>query len=456
MNLQIRDSENNKVFIDDFSFRPPSLTIYSGTTVEFIIKNNTSIHRLGCKNEFSGIDMNNNNRSYKHRFLSIGYYEVQNEVFSFMICRITVIECTKVKCSSPLDDIASTGVSATVKINPTVNDKVFVAATDSTVNPPSSVHPIDTIHRIPNTSIITTPLTIDTAIQATDIQCQAAFDTMKFNTNHSPVVPSTITAMSSKPCIIASNSTHHLLHGSFATDTDPSKRINGNTNTVNIDLDESADVTKEIPAESDYMSTADINGNTNTVNIDSNESVDKEIPAESNYMSTADIGTSIIAAMWKTSKSLATPSKSIVQTNSKVDISTKQTSIVSKIDSTISTEIPHTTKTSTSIDKDIDKITPIVNESLKKNCNIKSSTQSMKPPTKSIMTSTMTSTMTFTTITTSTATTTTIPPPFCPSTLLPTSSSFSSFVPSSNGKGHEEGIFVYVCMYMFIYIYVYV
>jgi hypothetical protein len=321
VNLHIRDSENNKAFIDDFSFRPPSLTIYSGTTVEFIMKNNTSIHKLGCENEFSGIDMNHNNRSYKHRFLSVGYYEVQDEVFSFMICRITVIECTKIKSSSPLNDIALTSNNAAVKTNSAANDNTlavkstndttFVAAADSTVNTTPLVHPIDIIDRDSNAYIITVPPTIDMAIQDTDIPYQKASDTMKCDANHSSVVPSAATAIGSRPCI-SSNSPHHLLHGSFATDTDPSKKNNSKTNDdVNVDSDESGDVKrKENPAESDYMSTADIDTSPQTTMTSTFPSPAIEVTptgplsiselSATDYMSTADIDTSPQTTMTST------------------------------------------------------------------------------------------------------------------------------------------------------------
>jgi hypothetical protein len=399
------------------------------------MKNDASVHKLGCENEFSGVDMNYKNRSYKHRFLSVGDYEVQNEVFSFMICRITVIECTKAK-SSNLNEIVSATIDTATTTDSALNgitivvtsniDTTPVVTADSTVNLSAIIHPVDIIHPTAIESIATPTPTIDTAVQDTVIQCEIASNTMKGKANHLSIVPSAVTTVSSKPCNPPSIPTPHLLHGSFATDTDLIKRNSGK-------IDDNSDV-----------------------NINSNKSANimKEIPPETNYMSTADIGTSIIAAMWKTSKSLASPSKSTAQMTSTTAISTREipTSLTTTSKSQIAgTQIPHATKTSTSIDVDTLEMTAPILKDRSKNKKgstmkaITTSTQSKTSLIKPTMTSTMTSTMTFTTITTATSTNTTTmnPPPSCPLTftLPPASSSSSSvFLPYSNdhNKTHDS------------------
>lgn len=406
-NLQIRDSVLNKVFIEDFSFRPPSLTIYAGTFVEFILKNNTSVHKLGCENEFSGIDMNYNNRSYKHRFLSAGYYEVQNEIFSFMVCRITVIECTEAKSSNHSDDIVSTTTAAptTSNIDPAVvaakvaiNDNTaFIAATKSMSDSSSLVPPITTICTTTALTTVTAvgdastydTIVVDTIPTSGDIKCSTADPP-------SQATP-TVTIAANRPSLPASNYTHHLLHGSFAADIDP---INShNAATPDCDNDTTPDDIKII-----------------------------ETPSEIDYQSTTDISTSIIAAMWKTSKSLESSSKSMSQVPSTALTSTIQTSMIQTI---VSTPAPHVKNFSTAINMNtMDEISTVLNEKTMRISKLKpisTSTFLMK----SSMTSTMTSTMTFTTITTAAATAT-ITAPSLPSSHLTSSPLSSSPLSSSS------------------------
>lgn len=83
-----------KVVVEDFVFRPDEVVIPVGFCVEFVARGNASTHKLFCDSE-SGSEFDNQSlddfrRSFSHVFIAEGIYEVKNEIFSFMVCRITV------------------------------------------------------------------------------------------------------------------------------------------------------------------------------------------------------------------------------------------------------------------------------------------------------------------------------------------------------------------------------
>ena len=94
-----------RVYLEEFRFRPSSIEVRAGTVVEFI--SNVSVrgerHELECSQEFSSVYLDRASPTYRHAFLRGGYRRVQNQIYTFMTCCITVTESTAAPAVSPQD-----------------------------------------------------------------------------------------------------------------------------------------------------------------------------------------------------------------------------------------------------------------------------------------------------------------------------------------------------------------
>ena len=93
-----QDQASFKVYIEDFAFRPATLTVTIDSKVDFITDGNAS-HKLNCDDEYEGVSLEGTGACYSHVFKRVGKYRVRDEIFSFMCCVIHVVD-TDIKSDS--------------------------------------------------------------------------------------------------------------------------------------------------------------------------------------------------------------------------------------------------------------------------------------------------------------------------------------------------------------------
>jgi plastocyanin len=85
-----QDYSHFKVYIEDFAFRPATITVPVFSKVDFITYGNAS-HKLNCDDEYEGVSLEGSGACYSHVFKKLGKYRVRDEIFSFMCCVIHVV-----------------------------------------------------------------------------------------------------------------------------------------------------------------------------------------------------------------------------------------------------------------------------------------------------------------------------------------------------------------------------
>ena len=81
------------IFVDDFTFSPNTIIINKGTEVKFVSNNNiSSIHKLNCDGLFDGMTLDDNITCNSFIFKYCGEFVVEDDIYSFMKCFISVVE----------------------------------------------------------------------------------------------------------------------------------------------------------------------------------------------------------------------------------------------------------------------------------------------------------------------------------------------------------------------------
>lgn len=85
-----------KVSVEDFVFRPDTVSVDQGAKIQFTYHGSVSVQKLSCEGEFENVALGGDAAPiYVHQFESAGAFAVVNEVFSFMSCQVTVARSAK-------------------------------------------------------------------------------------------------------------------------------------------------------------------------------------------------------------------------------------------------------------------------------------------------------------------------------------------------------------------------